>query len=515
MTRAFSHRPAPHPSQQASRCRIARAFARAALVPALAALVSGCVGTQKPASAPGAEIGAVVMNDPNAAPQVSAEEAQQRAKAAFAEGVRLEASGDLAAAAASFDGAFAADPKLSFAGYDAGLLRERLGDEAGARTAYVAVLDANPGFGPAAQNLARMDVRAGRIEEAERAVRARLEKSPEAVGLRIALAETLLAAGKLGASEEESRRALKADEKNVPAMVNLATVYYRKNRFELARMVLENARQVNDADPAVWNRLGFVETALGNRPQALESFKTAAALRPDYPEAHANYGALLADAEDFAAAVTELELAVKYAPRSAQTWMNLGNAYRGTKAFDRAEAAYKKALELDPGLVDVHYDLAVLYLDGEKPGTSTLARLEQALAFFDTYEAKGGKEPRIAEYRKDAGRAMEREKKRLVREERDRLRKEAEAKKKQEEARKEAELQAQKDAEQAAAKQAAEGAKAPAATEVAPAPAPAASDVPTPPPPPASGPAPAVEPAAATASPTVEARTLGEERSDR
>jgi Tfp pilus assembly protein PilF len=300
-------------------------------------------------------------------------------------------------------------------------------------------------------------------------------------------------------------------------MVSLATVYYRKKHHELARMVLENARQVDGADPAVWNRLGFVETALGNRLQALEAFKTAAALRPDYPEAHANYGALLADAEDFAAAVTELELAVKYAPRSALAWMNLGNAHRGTKAFEQAEAAYRKALELDPGLVEVHYDLAVLHLDGEKPGTPTLARLEQALAFFETYEAKGGKEPRIAEYRKDAGRAMEREKKRLAREERDRLRKEAEAKKKEDEARKEAEAQARKAAEEAAKQAAADATKkaaeTPAAVEApaAPVPAPAAPPAPTAAP---DAPASIEVPASAAATP-VEPRKLGEERGDR
>jgi len=244
--------------------------------------------------------------------------------------------------------------------------------------------------------------------------------------------------------------------------VNLATAYHRRKRHELAKMVLENARQVDAREPTVWNRLGFVELALGNRPQALEDFRTAASLRADYPEAHANYGAMLADAEDFEGATQELELAVKYAPRVAGAWVTLGNAYRGTQKFEQAEAAYRKAEELDPALVEVQYDLAVLYLDGDKPGLPALQRLEQAIAFFDAYEAKGGKEPRAGEYRKDALKAVDREKKRLAREEKDRLRQEAEAKKKEEEERREAEAAAQKAAEEAA-KQAAP--KAPAAVD--------------------------------------------------
>jgi tetratricopeptide (TPR) repeat protein len=319
--------------------------------------------------------------------------------------------------------------------FDEGLRLERAGDGAGARAAYARALDADPGCGPAARNVVRLALRRGALDDAEREARARVARAPDAVGVRNALADALLAAGKLDLAEEESRRALKGDERNVGAMVNLATVYERTKRYELAKMVLENARQVDEADATVWNRLGFVELALGDRIQALEAFKTAAALRPDYPEAHANHGALLADAEDFGAAVAELELAVRYAPDHAPTWLNLGNAHRGAKEFEKAEAAYRRALELDPALVDTKYDLAVLYLDADKPGTPALARLEQAVAFLDAYEASGGREPRVAAYRKDAARAIEREKKRLAREERDRVRGEAEARKKDEEPR--------------------------------------------------------------------------------
>jgi tetratricopeptide (TPR) repeat protein len=254
------------------------------------------------------------------------------------------------------------------------------------------------------------------------------------VGLRLGLAELLIAAGQLDAAEVECRAALKASEKSVPAMVALATVYGGKKRHELARMVLENARQVDADDPAVWNRLAFTELALGNRPQALEAFRTAAALRPDYPEAHANYGAMLADADDFGGAAKELELAVKYAPRSAAAWLNLGNAYRGLQQFAKAEGAYQKAQQLDPKLADAHFNLAVLYLDVEKPGLPALQRLEQGVAHFDAYEKAGGVEPRVAAYRKDAAREIDREKKRLARDEKDRLRKEAETRKKAEEA---------------------------------------------------------------------------------
>lgn len=398
----------------------------------------------------------------------------QRARAAFDEGVKLEAAGDLAGAAAAFDRAAGLDRTLVWASFNAGLLRERLGDDVGAVAAYERAIEARPEFSPAAQNLARVWVRQGKLAEAERELRERLAKA-DGVALRVGLAEVLLAGGNLDGAEAECRTALKADEKNVGAMVVLATTYSRKKRFELARMVLENARQVDAADPAIWNRLGFVEMALGNRVQAIEDFKTAAALRPDYPEAHANYGAMLADADDFAGAVQELELAVKYGPRSPGAWLNLGNAYRGLQQFEKAEQAYARARELDPALHEVSFNLAVLYLDVEKPGLPTLQRLEQGVAYFDEYEKAGGVEPRVAAYRKDAAREIDREKKRLLREEKDRARKAAEAKRKaEEEAKRLAEEEAQRkeaearrlEAEAQAAKVAADAAAAAAAVPV-------------------------------------------------
>ncbi|MGC3996574.1 MAG: tetratricopeptide repeat protein [Anaeromyxobacter sp.] len=402
------------------------------IVPAaLAAVLAACASVQQPGGAgsqPAAGPGAAALGAPATAPL------DRRAGDRFADGVRREAAGDLAGAAAEFEAALASEPRMAWAGLNAGRLREALKQPEAARAAYQRALDGSPGFVPAAQNLARLEIRAGRAAQVEADLRARLEKTPDSVALRNALSEVLLATGNLAGAEEAARRALKTDEKNVPAMVNLAAVYQRKKRFELARMVLENARQVDGSDAAVWNRIGAVELELGNVPQALEAFKTAATLRPDYPEAQANYGAMLADAEDYEGAISHLERAVHDAPGLAAAWLNLGNAYRGAKRFMDAEAAYARAQALDPKMIEVQFNLAVLFLDGERPGTATLARLEQGVAYLDAFEASGGKDGRLPEYRKDALRSVDREKKRLAREEKDRLRREADAKRKADEA---------------------------------------------------------------------------------
>lgn len=404
-------------------CRAARVAPVAIL---FATALSSCAGAQRPVS--GEEVARPDAPPPSPTPAhlEAAPLAGRDPREQFSAAVELQRLGDLEGAAALFEAVRRSGAGLPWAGLDAGVLQERLGRAEQAAAAYLATMESHPDFAPAAQNLVRLWLREGRPPgQIERELRDRLERA-DGVALRVGLAELLLAGGKHDAAGEECKKALQADERNVPALVALATAYAGRGRFELARMVLENARRVDGTDPAVWNRLGLVELALGNRPQAIEDFRTAASLRLDYPEAHANYGAILADADDFAGAAQELELAVKYAPGSAGAWLNLGNAHRGLQAFEKAEAAYRRALHLDPALNDARYNLALLHLDVPAPGLPTLQRLEQGLAWLDEYQGHGGQEPRVAGFRQDAARELERERKRLAREERDRLREETE-----------------------------------------------------------------------------------------
>jgi tetratricopeptide (TPR) repeat protein len=333
-------------------------------------------------------------------------------------------------AAALFERAFQKDPALTVAAFNAGVLWERQGDVTRAREAYLRALAVAPGDEAASLNLTRLRLRTGRAEEAETDLRARIAAHPSSAGLRNQLVEVLLATGRTSAAEQEARRILKMDERNVGAMVNLATAYHQAGRNELARMVLENARQIAPGDASVWGRLGFVELALGERDRALEAFRQAAALRADYPEAHVNYGAMLVEAEDWPGAVRELELAVRLAPASAAARTNLGNAYRGARRFEPAQKEYERALLLAPANPDPWFNLALLYLDGEAPGVAAADRLERSLSYFDKYAAAGGTDPRAAQYRKEAAGALERERRRVARDEKDRLRREADARRK-------------------------------------------------------------------------------------
>jgi tetratricopeptide (TPR) repeat protein len=353
--------------------------------------------------------------------------------------------------------------KVTQSDIDAAVARGRNGDTEGAERAFQAIVDRNPNAGPAWVNLgvlaerrgdarraeemyrraaqctpdppeaweylARLLVRQGRIAQAEQLLRGRAQQSPNAFGARNALTWVLLEEKRLPEAEAEAKKILKVDEQNVRAMQLLAQCYYRQGKYELSRLVLENARTLDPQDPVTHNALGTVLLKLKQRPAALESFKTAAALRPDFAEAHSNYGAMLVENGDFDGAVKELETAVGAAPDMLGARLNLGNAYRGKLELAKAKEQYDKVVALDPTLPDTYYNLAILHLDSDLPGVDTIDRYKQAIAYFTTYKEKGGTDERVDQYLKDAAKGIDREQRRREREKKDQLRKAQQAEK--------------------------------------------------------------------------------------
>lgn len=323
-------------------------------------------------------------------------------------------------------------PEAHAAFFNLGLLLERKGDRDGAIEAYQNALAAKPDYELASENLTRIYLRTNQFQRAEGELRKRILANPRILGFRNQLVRVLIEQGgaRVTQAEAEAKKILKVDERNVDAMVNLATIWFRSEYYELAKQVLDQAREIDPANPALWNLLAFTLIKLDQKSLALDSFKKAADLRPDFPEAHNNLGAMLNEVNDCDGAIRELELAVRYAPDWAQARMNLGNAYRCGRQYQKAQSEYEKALELDKvsgaarRMNDPYFNLAILYLDGDDSliaqgaaaaGEEKLVRLRQSATYFDQYTGAGGDDPRTARYLEEAKKAIEKESKRLER----------------------------------------------------------------------------------------------------
>jgi tetratricopeptide (TPR) repeat protein len=141
--------------------------------------------------------------------------------------------------------------------------------------------------------------------------------------------------------------------------------------------VLEEAERQYPDDPELPAYRGWLAILLNDRAQAEEALNRSLSIDPAEPtalEARSHFRAGFKG--DYQGALADLEAAVKVAPGSSTTWNAIGNIHSVRNANREAEAAFKKAIELDPQDPLTHSNLALFYLD--------IGRIEDAKREIDT-----------------------------------------------------------------------------------------------------------------------------------
>ncbi|MBW9063118.1 FecR domain-containing protein [Rhizobium herbae] len=147
------------------------------------------------------------------------------------------------------------------------------------------------------------------------------------------------------------------------AMAKAWTAGFREDLPAAIAVIKEGERNTpNDPTlPAIRAQLGIL---LADEKETVDGFERALAIDPDDPtglEARANYKLYIL--HDRQGALDDLNRALKTAPGSSTIWNTIGIAQSDWDANREAEAAFKKAIELDPLDPVGHANLAFLYLD--------------------------------------------------------------------------------------------------------------------------------------------------------
>jgi tetratricopeptide (TPR) repeat protein len=121
-------------------------------------------------------------------------------------------------------------------------------------------------------------------------------------------------------------------------------------------------------DAEAWFRLGLAWQRSSGGVEAADSARSAydkvIALEPGRADALVHRGLVLEELSRHAEAEASYRSAAEVAPQDAVPWVNLGALlyFHFKKTFD-AKSALVKALELDPGNADAHFNLGVLFAD--------------------------------------------------------------------------------------------------------------------------------------------------------
>jgi protein O-GlcNAc transferase len=128
-----------------------------------------------------------------------------------------------------------------------------------------------------------------------------------------------------------------------------------------------------------YNNFGNMLREKGRLVDAIEGYRRAIALRPDYPEAHNNLGNALREASQPEAAMHSCEQAIALNPGYAEAYNNLGNALQDLGDLEAASQRYSKAIELHPGYAEAHNNLGNVLRDRNLP-EAAMASYREAVA---------------------------------------------------------------------------------------------------------------------------------------
>ena len=326
---------------------------------------------------------------------------------------------DPRAASARFAAAATSTPGFYGAWFNAGVAAELAGDRAAAEAHYREALRVRPDHGPTLVTLSTLWLTNGRTDEAERLVADATRQAPNRPGPHVAAAVLALRLRDLVGAEKAAREALSFDERNVAAMHVLAQVFRGQGRLDTARFAVENALALEPGNALLHLERGHILLAQNERREALLAYERASRLRPSLADALEPYGRLLLERGFVVEARSTLDALVKLRPGSGIAWLVLGNAQRAAKAYPDAAASYQKALELDPGLHEAHFNIGLLAIDNAVGDGDELVRLQKAVESLKTYQSKArpdvATQARLTEYIESTEKRISREAKRRER----------------------------------------------------------------------------------------------------
>jgi tetratricopeptide (TPR) repeat protein len=368
-----------------------------------AALSAGCGGGEPEAKAPTSAEGA---NAAPVAPPPVEKSALERFGTALDTFTAHDKANDWTDQACSdtahmFESAASAQSKgkLPAATYDAGLAYQRCGNDKEAKGHFQQALSDDPKFHYARAQLALYQFKSdGNVDAAidglEQAVNdANFQNVPALVDL--AMFQMLRDSDKVGANcranvggkdvdlqdfdcaKRNLQRALAIDDGYMPAFNQLALYYFgsAKKRgltggHKFGRTIATNAAMAKRGDVQQLELAALVCSQAVKRDA-------------NYAPIHNTSGLILNELGQVNTAVKEFQAAAGLDPHFFEAQMNLAAINLSFRGFDKAEAAYRKALEMHPNDYDAHLGLA-LALRGQIDDTNYDQQVKAVQSEIDT-----------------------------------------------------------------------------------------------------------------------------------
>jgi Tfp pilus assembly protein PilF len=299
-------------------------------------------------------------------------------------------------------------PKMVEAQFMVGLSYHRCNMAGDAEKAYQNAVRLKSNHGQSLSNLGELYYRNGNVTQARQYWDSAIKANGKLIAARNNVASMQLeqmrklAQAASGRLEADARfnlsNVLGVDSENVKAYTLYGLVYMEgfqknKNRLDLAKLLLDEAKKRNEKYPPLQNAYGLYYMHRNALSEALIHFQAAVAADPRFTEARMNVGLTTLGFRNYNVAKEQFAQVIQMAPKTYDAHIGLGVALRGLKEFDAAEAKYNDAAKLDGRRGEAYYNLAVLYKDfratKQEPAQS-IPTYNKAKDYFRQFVEKGG-----------------------------------------------------------------------------------------------------------------------------
>jgi tetratricopeptide (TPR) repeat protein len=186
--------------------------------------------------------------------------------------------------------------------------------------------------------------------------------APQRAELWIELLKLLTLQQREAEIEPMLRTALALHPDSPPLLQAQAELHLRHQRYAQALPAYERLFAQRPGDRATALHYGFCLEQTGNVEQAVQRYRDAIALDPDFLEAHVDLSGVLWRLEDFEGALAHARKAVELGPEHPYAVRILGTALLNLNRVEEGEEQLRHALELMPGFSLAEVDLAFTLL---------------------------------------------------------------------------------------------------------------------------------------------------------
>ena len=145
--------------------------------------------------------------------------------------------------------------------------------------------------------------------------------------------------------------------------INQARIFIDKEEYEEALSCLEIATKTDFLliKMTAYYIIGFCYNELGNHSKAIEAYKQAIHINPDYLSAYSSLGGVYFGQGNFNEAVESFKQVIRINPNDTFAYNILGVSYLALTNYAKAIEAYQQAIRIDPDNFVAHDGLGLVY----------------------------------------------------------------------------------------------------------------------------------------------------------